>query len=89
MALSLDDIKKNKATRSTKSKLKKPRKQSSSAHKTKPWEKPQETIEASFKKLDIEDSDLLQKTLDWSRKIKLFPVIDIPIPDFLLTREDD
>lgn len=88
MALSLDDIKKNKAKRSSNKASPKLVKKKLSP-KTKPWEKSEPVKEISFKKPDMDDSKLLEKALNWSRKIKLFPEIDIPVPKFLLTKDDD
>ncbi len=89
MALSLDDIKKNKVTRKARKKPIKASHKKATTSRTKPWEKPQETIEATYKELPIDDLDILKKALDWSKKIKLFPEIDIPIPEFLLTKDKD
>jgi len=88
MALSLDDIKKNKAQRSSK-KVSPKLNQKEVNPKTKPWEKSETVDKINFKKSNIDESRLLEKALDWSKKVKFFPEIDIPVPKFLLTKDDD
>ena len=88
MALSLNDIKKNKDRLNKPKKKAKVVKKARVAKKTKPWQKPNLDFKEIISEPEQATPDLLQKALDWGRKIKIYPKIDIPIPDFLLTKED-
>jgi len=93
MALSLNDIKKNKTARSKAKKTSKKstvkRATKSTSSKTKPWEKPKFEAKTKASSPIEETPDLLKDALDWGKKIKLFPEIDIPVPKFFLTKDGD
>ncbi len=88
MALSLDDIKKHTAKKKSSQKTDEPI-QLKSQVKTKPWEKVSKNEPNTQEQINQEAKILVENISNWSRKIKLYPKINIPIPDFLLSKETD